>query len=507
MPSPQLDLTSSATRSELAQHLAALRVEFELPPAFPPAVVREAEQAAAAVGQDLPPADRTDLPLVTIDPPGATDLDQALHISAGAPGHPQGFTVHYAIADVPAFIAPGGAVDTETMRRGQTVYLPDGRVPLHPEVISEDAGSLLPGRQRGAYLWTFTLDAAGAVVHTSLERATVRSRTQLSYEQAQQVIDAGTGTGVPELSPEEVTSLELLREVGVLRIQQESVRGGASLNLPEQEVVVTEDGYDLVAAPPLPVEDWNAQISLMTGMAAAQIMLQGGVGILRTMPEADEASTARFRARTQALGHPWREGTVYGDYLRGLDTSDPRHLAIMHAATSLFRGAGYTAFDGEIPEVTTQAAIAAPYTHATAPLRRLVDRFVLPVCLALVQGRPVPQEIREQLPQLPEAMKSSGAVASRVQNAALDLIEAAELAGCEGEHFSAVVVSAPTAGQVEKARAQDRLPYGEVQLQDPPVLARYEGFVQAGASVTVELVTADLDERTVLFRIVETASE
>ena len=122
-------------------------------------------------------------------------------------------------------------------------------------------------------------------------------------------------------------------------------------------------------------------------------------------------------------------------YLRGLDTTDPQHLAIMHAATSLFRGAGYTAFDGELPEVTTQAAIAAPYAHTTAPLRRLVDRFVLQVCLALVEGREVPQELRERLSELPEAMKSSGSAASRVENAALDLIQTAELAGHEGEHF------------------------------------------------------------------------
>lgn len=507
MPYHHLDLTSSAAQSDLAERLSALRTEFELPAAFPPDVAREAEQAAAAVGKDLPQTDRTDLPFLTIDPPGSTDLDQAVHIQAGAEGHPDGFTVHYAIADVPAFITPGGALDAETMRRGQTVYLPDGRVPLHPEVISEDAGSLLPGQDRGAYLWTFALDAAGAVVDTGLERATVRSRTQLTYEQAQQMIDDGSVTEVPRLTQEEVTTLRLLKQVGLLRIEQESARGGASLNLPEQEIVATEDGYDLVSAPPLPVEGWNAQISLMTGMAAAQIMLEGKVGILRTMPDADASSEARFRARTVALGHPWEKGTPYGQYLRGLNTTDPQHLAIMHAATSLFRGAGYTAFDGELPEVTTQAAIAAPYAHTTAPLRRLVDRFVLQVCLALVEGREVPQELRERLSELPEAMKSSGSAASRVENAALDLIQTAELAGHEGEHFSAVVVSAPTPEQVEKAQAEDRLPYGEVQLEDPPVLGRYEGHAEAGQAVTVELVSADLESRTVLFRIVEQAAE
>lgn len=94
-----------------------------------------------------------------------------------------------------------------------------------------------------------------------------------------------------------------------------------------------------------------------------------------------------------------------------------------------------------------------------------------------------------------------------MENAALDLIQNAELAGHEGEHFSAVVVLAPTPEQVEKAKAEDRLPYGEVQLENPPVLGRYEGHAEAGKAVTVELVSADLESRKVLFRIVEQAAE
>merc|ERR1712034_58240 len=107
-------------------------------------------------------------------------------------------------------------------------------------------------------------------------------------------------------------------------------------------------------------------------MAAAQIMLDGGVGILRTMPPADEESVEHFRRQTRALGRPWLAERAYGDYLRELDGEQPRDLAILHAASALFRGASYTAFDGTEPEESIQAAIAAPYTHVTAPLRRLV---------------------------------------------------------------------------------------------------------------------------------------
>ena len=146
----------------------------------------------------------------------------------------------------------------------------------------------------------------------------------------------------------------------------------------------------------MPAEEHNAQLSLLTGMAAAELMLAAGVGILRTMPAPDTDAVAAFRERTRALGAPWDEGQDYGAYLRSLDPADARHLAALHAATGLFRGAGYTAFDAQAedpalrtpPDEPAQAALAAPYAHATAPLRRLVDRFVLALCHAHASGAP-----------------------------------------------------------------------------------------------------------------------
>ena len=112
--------------SALAEGLEALRREAGVPETFPADVLAEAEAAAKA-----PPPDRerVEIPFVTIDPPGARDLDQALHIERRDDGH----RVHYAIADPGPFIAPGGALDRDTHARGVTVYAPDRKVPLgHP---------------------------------------------------------------------------------------------------------------------------------------------------------------------------------------------------------------------------------------------------------------------------------------------------------------------------------------------------------------------------------------
>ena len=456
---------------ELAGALQLIREDLGLPESFPPAAEREARDFVDMA--ELPTPDLTAVPFVTIDPQGAVDLDQAVHIERDG----DGYLVSYAIADVPEYVRPGGEVDTEARERGQTLYAPDGRIPLHPTVISEGAASLLENQLRGAYVWTFELDAAANVTTVALERARIRSRRQFSYTEVQAQLDSGTAD----------SSLQLLKEVGLKRIELEKQRGGASLNRPDEEVVFAEGQYTLVRRSPMPVEAWNAQISLMTGMAAARIMLDGGVGILRTMPAPFPDTIDQFRRRVAALGFPWPEGQPYGEYLRGLDQNDPRGLAAIHAAASLFRGAGYTAFDGAPPEHAEQAAVAAPYAHTTAPLRRLVDRFVLVACEALLAGRPVPAWVREGLPTLPKIMARSDGVASRLERASVDAIEAALLVTRVGEVFDAVVISTNDGG-------------GAIQLTDPVVTARIEGRVTPGETVRATLTTADIATGTVQFR-------
>src|SRR5215475_11510881 len=122
---------------------AALRGDLEVPGEFPADVLAEA--AAVAKSPNLPDDDATDIPFVTVDPAGSRDLDQAVHIGQSSDG---GYLVSYAIADVATFVPAGSATDAESQRRGETLYFPDARVPLHPQVLSEGAASLLPGEVR-----------------------------------------------------------------------------------------------------------------------------------------------------------------------------------------------------------------------------------------------------------------------------------------------------------------------------------------------------------------------
>ncbi|HEY8230840.1 MAG TPA: RNB domain-containing ribonuclease, partial [Rhodanobacteraceae bacterium] len=126
---------NAPTDPVLVQGLADIRQKMHLPDAFPPEVEAAARDAAANV--KLPGLDRTDIPLVTIDPPGSMDLDQAMYIERNG----EGWRVYYAIADVASFVAPGGAIDLEANRRGETLYGIGHTIPLHPTVLSEGAAS------------------------------------------------------------------------------------------------------------------------------------------------------------------------------------------------------------------------------------------------------------------------------------------------------------------------------------------------------------------------------
>ena len=487
------------TAAAVAAGLDALRAEVELPVTYPADALAEAGAAARGAGgvPDVahapgPRADRTDVPLVTIDPAGSTDLDQAVHVARRGTG----WRVHYAIADVAAFVRPGGPLDAESHRRGLTCYSPDGRVPLHPTVLCEGAASLLPDQVRPAVLWRIDLDATGEPVDVHVERALVRSRAQLSYVQVQERLDAGAADD----------ALRALADVGRLRQERERERGGASLDVPEQEVVRADDGtFDLRFRATLPVEGWNAQISLLTGVVAARLMLDAGAGVVRTLPPADARDVARLRRTAAALGIDWPAALPYADLLARLDSHQGPHAAFLREATTLFRGAGYRSFgtggtggtggtDVPTGDAAEHAAIRAPYAHITAPLRRLVDRYGTEVCLAAVAGRDVPDWVHDALPGLPATMARTGRRVSAFDRGALDLVEAVVLAPHVGGAFTGVVVDV---GEPRDGRAR-----GALQLRDPAVVAPVtsaSGVLPLGGTLDVRLDEVSVLHRRVTF--------
>ncbi|MEY7971015.1 RNB domain-containing ribonuclease [Saccharomonospora xinjiangensis] len=460
-----------------AGDFASLRAEFALPESFSPGALAEAEAVASDPALGLHPReDATGLPLVTVDPPGSKDLDQAMLLERRGRS---GFRVHYAIADVAAFVSPGGALDAEARGRGQTLYLPDGNVELHPAILSEHAASLLPGVVRPAVLWTLDVDADGEPFAVRVRRAWVRSQERLDYDTVATALRDGT----PH------PSVALLPELGRLRRELAMLRGALEPQVPEQRISTgPHGGWALVRRPRHDVEEWNAEISLLTGMVAAEVMIEAGIGVLRTVPEAGDDAVDWLRRSARALGVPWPDTAGVAEVLSGLDPAEPSSLALHAGTVRLLRGAGYTAFDGEVPDCVGHAGIGGPYAHVTAPIRRLVDRFATEVCLAVTAGDEVPEWVRRALPELPRLMGLSDARASQVERACLDQVGAWVLADHVGTTFEGVVLRSGSSGTAE------------VFVENPPVLARCAGVTaQEGTEVTVRLTEVDVANRRVCF--------
>ena len=465
----------------LREGISRIQQELKVSTEFPPEV--EEAAAAAAANPRLPELDRTDLPFVTIDPATSMDLDQALHLERSG----DGYVVHYAIADVAAFVSPGDPVDVEANRRGESLYGADSKIPLHPKVLSEGAASLLPDQVRPALVWTIALDATGDGTSVHVERALVRSRAKLSYEGVQAMFDDDSFDG------EYADSLRLLKEIGEKRIALEVSRGGVDLPLPDQEIAIEGDRWRLEYRSLLPVERWNAQLSLLTGFGAASLMVYAKVGVLRTLPPPDPRDVKVLHRTARALGLDWPAEELYPDFIRTLDPGDPKQAAMVVACTRLLRGSGYATFDGELPALTVHSALASEYAHVTAPLRRLVDRYAGEVCVALCADQPVPGWVREAFGDLPDTMRESGRRSNGYERAILDLVEAGVLAPHVGETFAGVVVELDE-------RDEGR---GTVTIQEPAVEARVTGRapLPLGTDVQVTLTQADVTARKVAFEL------
>src|SRR4051795_2828953 len=461
----------------LRDGIAKIQAELKVAPAFAPEVEEAARRAAAA--PRVPDLDRTDLPLVTIDPASSLDLDQALHLERDG----SGYVVHYAIADVAAFVEPGDPVDLAANERGETLYGADSKIPLHPTAISEDAASLLPDQVRPALLWTIHVDDTGEGTEVQVERARVRSTAKLDYASVQASIDDGTAG----------ETLQLLKELGELRLAREAARGGISLPLPEQEVDIEGDDWSLHFRSLIPAESWNAQISLLTGFAAASLMVYARVGLLRTLPPPDPRDVQRLHRVARGLRIQWPAEQLYPDFIRSLDPEKPNHAAMVTACTRLLRGSGYVGFNGETPEQPEHAALASEYAHVTAPLRRLVDRYAGEICVALCAGAEVPGWVLEKLDGLPRTMQAADHKAHQYENAVLDLVEAAVLHPHIGQEFAGVVV-----------QVDDNDPtQGDIVMQEPAIEARVSSgtALPLGTDVRARLVEADPRTGTVRFEV------
>jgi exoribonuclease R len=451
----------------LARGLLDIRAQFKVPATFPAPVSTTAIRAARRpiAGRE----DWTGRPFVTLDPSASTDLDQAFALERDG----SDIILYYAIADLSCFVGTGDPLDEESWKRGTTLYLPDGKAPLYPAPLSEGAASLLPHVERPAIIFVVRVDTSGKARLDGAVRAMIRSRAKLAYE-----------TVAPADLPDGFS--ELWRRID----EAEEARGAQRVDEPEQEVVDEPNGrFVLSFRPQLRSEKENAALSLAANLAIADALLAHQTGLFRVMPPPDERAIRRLRHTAKALDLDWPKHQSLAQFARGLANDNPRCAAFRAAVRRAGPGAGYARYEAGV--VPWHSAMAATYVHATAPLRRLADRYVIEAAYRIANGGGVDNGLELDFERLPAVMERADNRSSQIARAVLDLAEAVMLEGREGSRFDAVVTDVDERG-------------ARIQLSKPAVVARIDGKgALPGDEIVVELETADVVQRQVRFRRVE----
>lgn len=447
----------------LTPGLAAIRRQYQVPADFSPEVLAAAEEAAKRPIGDR--KDLTALPFVTLDPAESTDLDQAFTIERSG----SDLILRYAIADVAHFVDDGGPIDLEAWNRGETLYLPDNKAPLYPPILSQGAASLLPDGPRPAVVYSVRVAPDGKAVLDGAERAIIQNRAKLAYESA---ADTQLPPGFAQFADRIAAA--------------EEARGTARIDLPEQEVTELPNGsYELTIKPPLITEKRNAALSLAANMAIADALLAHDCGLFRVMADPDPKSVDRLRNVAKGLGINWGAKVGLCTFERTLDPTKPKHAALMSAIHRAGGSAGYAAW---VPGIKPwHAAMAATYTHATAPLRRLADRYVGLAALSVAKGEAVPDYVTAAFARLPDVMAKAEARSGQISRSVIDLAEAVCLQKHIGDSFDAVVTSLDERG-------------ARFQLETLPIVARADAHnVAPGHKIHVQLISADPIRREVRF--------
>jgi ribonuclease R len=432
--------------SEKAVSLIAIHAH-EIPQAFSPAALREAEEArpATLAGRE----DWREVPLVTIDPPDAKDHDDAVHAETDPdPNNKGGFVVNVAIADVAFYVRPGSALDRDALTRGNSVYFPDRVVPMLPERISNDLCSLVPGEPRGALAVRMVIGSDGRKRSYSFHRILMRSAAKLSYAQAQAAIDGGPDdiTG-PLLDP---ILKPLYAAYACVKLARDE-RNPLDLDLPERKILLKPDGtVDRVIVPErLDAHRLIEEFMILANVAAAEMLEKKALPLIyRVHDEPTLEKVHNLQEFLKTLDLPFAKSGALRPALfnrvlaqvKGHD-SEPlvNEVVLRSQAQAEYSAENYGHFGLNLRR----------YAHFTSPIRRYADLVVhraLIRGLGLGEGALPPTETVETLSEVAAQISVTERRAMKAERETADRLIAHFLADRIGATFQGRISGVTRAG-------------------------------------------------------------
>ena len=337
------------------------------------------------------------LDICSVDPPGCTDIDDALHCRTLDNGN---YEVGVHIADVSHFIRPGTALDKEAENRGTTVYLADRRIDMVPELLSSNLCSLRGGEERLAFSVLWELTEKADVVSVKYCKSIIRSRAALTYAEAQLRIDNSS------LSDNVTVSLRSLNKLAKILKQGRLEQGALTLASPEIRFEVDSETHDPIDLQTKELRETNSLVEEF--MLLANISVAGRIyedfphcALLRRHPSPPlsnydilvkagackgiEIAIDSAKDLAESLDKAVLEGEPYFNTM----------LRIM--ATRCMMQAVYFC-SGTLPyDQFHHYGLAMPiYTHFTSPIRRYSDIIVHRLLAVAIQKDSTYQELLEK---------------------------------------------------------------------------------------------------------------
>jgi len=408
-----------------------------IPNVFAAETLDEAQEAAKLPLSENKREDLRHLPIVAIDPSDARDHDDAIWAQPDGNG---GFRALVAIADVSFYVRPGGEVDREARKRGNSVYFPDRVVPMLPEVLSADVCSLRAGEDRAAMACHLTIDAHGNVTDFRFTRALVRIAEVIAYEEAQRRIDEGEAAG----------HLTDLWAAWRLLESARDKRDPLELEIPERRVKLDEQGRitEIAIRERLDAHRVVEDFMIAANVAAAKALESKTAPVVYRIHEPPSREKlvalkdylATF-GRSLALGQVITPG-LFNRMLKDVSDDTEKVLvmeAVLRSQTQAYYG----------PRNAGHFGLAlGSYAHFTSPIRRYSD---LLVHRALVDAfhleQPAPKgdlpptsglsdRDRSDLGKISEAISAAERRAMVAERETIDRYVAAWLSARVGEVFS-----------------------------------------------------------------------
>jgi ribonuclease R len=432
--------------SEKAVSLIAIHAH-EIPQAFSPAALREAEEAKPATLQGR--EDWRDVPLVTIDPPDAKDHDDAVHAEADPdPNNKGGTILNVAIADVAFYVRPGSALDRDALTRGNSVYFPDRVVPMLPERISNDLCSLVPGEPRGALAVRMVIGSDGRKRSHSFHRILMRSAAKLSYAQTQAAIDGRPDDTTGPLL--ETILKPLYAAYAVVKLARDE-RSPLDLDLPERKILLKADGtVDRVVVPErLDAHRLIEEFMILANVAAAEMLEKKALPLIyRVHDEPTVEKVHNLQEFLKTLDLPFAKSGALRPALfnrvlaqvKGHD-SEPlvNEVVLRSQAQAEYSAENYGHFGLNLRR----------YAHFTSPIRRYADLVVhraLIRGLGLGEGALPPTETMESLSEVAAQISVTERRAMKAERETADRLIAHFLADRIGATFQGRISGVTRAG-------------------------------------------------------------